>query len=65
VERHGRAQLEAIAAEIEGKTKEEVVAYSKVSGGGGQGGGTGGADSGGRGAGGGGGGPKWGREAPQ
>ena len=30
VEKHGRNNLEAISAEVEGKTKEEVVTYSKV-----------------------------------
>lgn len=32
-EKHGRNELEKIAGEIEGKTKEEVIAYSKVRGG--------------------------------
>jgi hypothetical protein len=31
-EKHGRNELEKIAGEIEGKTKEEVIAYSKVRG---------------------------------
>jgi SWI/SNF-related matrix-associated actin-dependent regulator of chromatin subfamily A member 5 len=30
VEKHGRNNLEAISAEVEGKTKEEVITYSKV-----------------------------------
>jgi hypothetical protein len=33
-EKHGRNELDKIAGEIEGKAKEEVVAYSKVRGGG-------------------------------
>jgi hypothetical protein len=31
-EKHGRNELDKIAGEIEGKAKEEVVAYSKVRG---------------------------------